>query len=178
MAARLEETRRDLDQDVKQLEQMVVELDQAQKMCAESSVCRDRHVAAMQQELERLQRVRGKAEVLMGKNTMTRKGLQIGHNGYPDAGVDKLRAYMKGNLGFIFATNCILDEIGDVLAENRRWQGAKAGHISNVDLVLPSGPTSMDPSQTSFFQLLSIGTKIVKGQIELTSDLLFVESRK
>ena len=167
---RLEETRRDLDQDVKQLEPVVVKLDQAQKMCAESTTCRDRQVAAMQQELERLQRVRGKAEVLMGKNTMIRKGLQIGHNEYPDAGVDKLRAYMKGNLGFILATNCILDEIRDVLAENRRWQGAKAGKISNVGLVLPSGPTGMEPSQTSFFQLLSIGTKIVKDQIELTSD--------
>ena len=112
----------------------------------------------------------GKAEVLMGKNTVIRKGLQIGHNEFPYADLDKLRAYLKGNLGFIFATNCILDEIRDVLAENRRWQGAKAGQFSNVDLVLPSGPTGMDPSHTSFFQLFSIGTKIVKGQIELTSD--------
>merc|ERR1719321_584554 len=39
-----------------------------------------------------------------------------------------------------------------------------------VNLSLPSGPTGMDPSQTSFFQALNIGTKIVKGQIELTSD--------
>ena len=59
MAAWVEETRRDLDQDVKQLEQMVVDLDQAQKMCAQCPACRDRQVAAMQQELERLQRVRG-----------------------------------------------------------------------------------------------------------------------
>merc|ERR1719229_752167 len=35
---------------------------------------------------------------------------------------------------------------------------------------LPSGPTGMDPSQTSFFQALNIGTKIVKGQIELVSE--------
>merc|ERR1719436_1484896 len=39
-----------------------------------------------------------------------------------------------------------------------------------VDLSLPSGPTGMDPSQTGFFQALNIGTKIVKGQIELISD--------
>ena len=84
--------------------------------------------------------------------------------------VDKLRAYMKGNLGFIFATKGILDEIQDVLAENRRWPGAKAGQISNVDLVFPSGPIGVDPSQTSFFRLLSIGIKIFKDQIELTSD--------
>merc|ERR1719507_1590439 len=37
-------------------------------------------------------------------------------------------------------------------------------------MYLPSGPTGMDPSQTSFFQALNIGTKIVKGQIELVSD--------
>merc|ERR1719215_2332634 len=35
---------------------------------------------------------------------------------------------------------------------------------------LPSGPTGMDPSQTAFFQALNIGTKIVKGQIELVSE--------
>merc|ERR1719453_861031 len=39
-----------------------------------------------------------------------------------------------------------------------------------VDLNIPAGPTGMDPSQTAFFQALNIGTKIVKGQIELTSD--------
>merc|ERR1719436_566372 len=40
---------------------------------------------------------------------------------------------------------------------------------------LPSGPTGMDPSQTSFFQALNIGTKIVKGQIELTSDFAILK---
>ena len=53
----------------------------------------------------------------MGKNTMIRKGLKIGHNECPDAGLDRLRVHMKGNLGFIFATNCTLDEICDVLAK-------------------------------------------------------------
>merc|ERR1719190_13436 len=33
----------------------------------------------------------------------------------------------------------------------------------------------MDPSQTSFFQALNIGTKIVKGQIELTSDFTILK---
>merc|ERR1719174_732805 len=41
---------------------------------------------------------------------------------------------------------------------------------------LPSGPTGMDPSQTSFFQALNIGTKIVKGQIELVSDFPILKS--
>merc|ERR1719199_398668 len=47
---------------------------------------------------------------------------------------------------------------------------ARAGQVAVVDWSIPSGPTGMDPSQTSFFQALNIGTKIVKGQIELVSE--------
>ena len=59
-----------------------------------------------------------RTEILCGKNTMIRKGLQVGHNDCPNAGLDKLRAYMKENLGFIFATNCSFDDIREVLANN------------------------------------------------------------
>ena len=79
-------------------------------------------------------------------------------------------ANMKGNLDFICATNCSLDDIREVFANNRRWQGARAGQVS-----FPSGPTGMDPSQTSFFQLLSIGTKMVgPGASEIVLDLATV----
>merc|ERR1719421_1186105 len=77
---------------------------------------------------------------------------------------------MKGNLGFIFATNCELDDIRTVLSKHTLESAAKAGQVSMVNLDLPSGPTGMDPSQTSFFQTLNIATKIVKGQIELISN--------
>ena len=82
---------------------------------------------------------------------------------------------MKENFGFIFPTICSLNDIRKVLAYNRRWQGARAGQISNVDLVLLSRPTGMDPSQTSFFQLLGIGTKMVgPGASEIVLDLASV----
>ena len=97
-----------------------------------------------------------RAEVLCGKNMMIWKGLQIGHNDCPSAGLDKLRACMKGNLGFILAANCILDFFREVLADNRSWQEVRAGQTSKVDLVVPSGPTGMDPSQT-----VSMRTKMV-----------------
>merc|ERR1719171_2554934 len=48
------------------------------------------------------------AVVLMGKNTMIRKACTIGHERHPEAGMDNLRAQIKGNIGFIFATNCTL----------------------------------------------------------------------
>merc|ERR1719336_3199976 len=127
------------------------------------------YVASKQMQNIRME-FRGKAVVLMGKNTMIRKGLLIGHERHPDAGMDRLRAAINGNMGFIFATNTTLDGIREVLKKHVRSAAAKAGQVSPVDLNLPSGPTGMDPSQTSFFQALNIGTKIVKGQIELVSE--------
>ena len=106
---------------------------------------------------------------------MIRKGLQIGHNDCPNAGLNKLRAYMKENFGFILATNCSLDDIREVLANNRRWQRVRTGHVSNVDLELPSGQSGTDPTQTSCFQLLSVGTKIVgPGASEIVLELATV----
>merc|ERR1719198_2166862 len=101
---------------------------------------------------------------------MIRKALTIGHERHPEAGMDRLRAAMLGNIGFIFATNCQLDDIREVLKKHRKSSAAKTGQMSMVAMSLPSGPTGMDPSQTSFFQALNIGTKIVKGQIELISE--------
>merc|ERR1719463_430661 len=106
------------------------------------------HVASKQMQDIRID-LRGKAVVLMGKNTMIRKALQLGHEQHPDAGLDNLRAAIKGNLGFIFATNCELDDIRDVLGKHVLESAAKAGQSSMVNLDLPSGPTGMDPSQTS-----------------------------
>jgi len=127
------------------------------------------HVASKQMQDIRIE-LRGKAVILMGKNTMIRKGLQIGHERHPEAGMDKLRAAVNGNMGFIFATNCTLDDIRECLGRHTRQSAAKAGQVSVVDWFIPAGPTGMDPSQTAFFQALNIGTKIVKGQIELVSD--------
>merc|ERR1719345_731992 len=100
---------------------------------------------------------------------MIRKALQMGHEEHPDAGLETLRASIRGNLGFIFATNCELDDIRETLNKFVLEASAKPGQTSNVNLDIPSGPTGMDPSQTSFFQTLNIATKIVKGQIELIS---------
>jgi len=58
------------------------------------------YVASKQMQNIRMD-LRGRAVVLMGKNTMIRKALQIGHEAHPDAGLDTLRSVMKGNLGFI-----------------------------------------------------------------------------
>merc|ERR1712194_795491 len=96
-------------------------------------------------------------------------GLSLGHEMHPEAGLENLRAAMKGNLGFIFATNCELDDIEAALGKFVLEAAAKSGQTSMANVEIPAGPTGMDPSQTSFFQTLNIATKIVKGQIELIS---------
>merc|ERR1712232_1439608 len=101
-----------------------------------------------------------------------------GHERHPDAGMDKLRAACVGNMGYIFATNCQLDEIRECLKRHRKSAAAKAGQVSMVDLSLPAGPTGMDPSQTGFFQALNIATKIVKGQIELVSEFMLLKKQE
>lgn len=127
------------------------------------------HVTSKQFQDVRME-LRGRATVLMGKNTMIRKGLSIGHERHPDIGMDKLRSAIMGNIGFIFAQECSLDDIREVLKKHRKESAAKSGQTSLVDMNLPAGPTGMDPSQTAFFQALNIGTKIVKGQIELVTE--------
>jgi len=127
------------------------------------------HVGSKQMQDIRLA-LRGQAVVLMGKNSMIRKALSIGHERHADAGMDKIRSIMYGNIGFIFATTSTLDQVREIIGEYKVMSAAKAGQVAIVDWSIPSGPTGMDPSQTSFFQALNIGTKIVKGQIELISE--------
>ena len=69
----------------------------------------------------------GRAEVPGGKNTVIRKGLQIGPNDFPNVWLDKLRTYMKGNLGFILATNCSLEIF------ERCWQTTVFGKEQEPD---------------------------------------------
>jgi len=75
---------------------------------------------------------------------------------------------VRGNIGFVF-TNGDLNEVRKIVTENKVPAGAKAGVIAPIDVVIPPGPTGLDPGQTNFFQTLNIGTKIVKGTIEIIS---------
>lgn len=131
------------------------------------------NVGSSQMQQVRMQ-LRGKAEVLMGKNTLIRKVI----NGYlkknPGHPYESVLPLIKGNVGFVF-TNGDLGEIREVIESNRVPAPARVGSIAPCDVVVPAGPTGCDPGQTSFFQALQIGTKIQKGQIEIVSDVLLVK---
>jgi large subunit ribosomal protein LP0 len=117
--------------------------------------------------------LRGKATVLMGKNTMIRTALRKHMLVNDSLNLDKLVEVINGNMGFVFCHGD-MDEIREICTSNRKPAAAKAGVVAMCDVVLPQGPTGMDPSQTNFFQTLNIPTKIVKGAVELISEVKVV----
>jgi len=112
--------------------------------------------------------LRGKAVVLMGKNTMMRKAIRGILEKNPS--LERLLPHIKQNVGFVF-TNEELTEIRDMLLANKVKAPAKAGALAPLDVVVPAQNTGMGPEKTSFFQALSIPTKITKGTIEIISDV-------
>jgi len=111
--------------------------------------------------------IRGKGIVLMGKNTIIRtvlrERIEKGATQY-----ETLLPFIVGNIGFVFS-NGDLGALRTVVTSNKVPASAKTGVVAPIDVVIPPGPTGLDPGQTSFFQTLNIGTKIVKGSIEMTT---------
>ena len=114
--------------------------------------------------------LRGKAVLLMGKNTQIRRVLYKQSNHAFHALADKIHA----NLGFVF-TKGDVKEIRDTLEALKVDAPAKAGTVAPNDVIVPAGPTGLEPTQTSFLQALFIQSKIVKGQIEILSDVHLIK---
>jgi len=108
--------------------------------------------------------LRGKAQILMGKNTVIRKILRREQKTNP--GLTSLLEKIRGNIGFIF-TNGDLIELRDKVLEKQDPAPAKTGQIAPCDVFISPGPTGLDPGQTAFFQALNIATKINRGAIEI-----------
>jgi len=115
--------------------------------------------------------LRGTGVVLMGKNTMVRRALRTILADFP--AFEKLMPYVKGNIGFVF-TNGDLKEVREVILANKVAAPARAGALAPVDVFVPPGNTGMEPGKTSFFQALSIPTKIARGTIEITNEVQVV----
>jgi len=119
--------------------------------------------------------LRGQAIVLMGKNTLVRKILRDMIEGEKMTKLEALLPLVSGNMGFVF-TNGSLPEIRKLILENKVPAAAKSGTFAQKDVFLPPGPTGLDPGQTNFFQALNIATKIVKGAIEIVSEVHLIKS--
>lgn len=114
--------------------------------------------------------LRGKAEIMMGKNTMMRKCIRDYVEANPGSPVECLIETCRGNVGFVF-TNADLGDVRGILESNVRPAPARVGAIAPSSVVVPAGPTGCDPGQTAFFQTLQIATKITRGQIEMVNDV-------
>jgi len=116
--------------------------------------------------------LRGQAIVLMGKNTMMRKAIR--RHLENNAALEKLLPFIKGNVGLVF-TKGDLPEVCKIIQENKVAAPAKAGAIANLDVTVPAQCTALGPEKTSFFQALSIQTKITKGTIEILNDVKLIK---
>lgn len=112
--------------------------------------------------------LRGSAVLLFGKNTIMRKVIREAAEANPN--LKTLNDYIFGNIGFVF-TNGDLSQVRSILTKEKVPAAARAGAIAPIDYFLNPGPTGLDPGQTAFFQALNIGTKIVKGAIEIINEV-------
>jgi len=107
----------------------------------------------------------------MGKNTMIRKAIR-GHIQNNPA-LEELLNHVKGNIGFVFVKDD-LAAAKKILLDNKVSAPAKTGSIAPWNVTVTAGNTGMEPTQTSFLQALNIPSKINKGQIEITTDILLI----
>jgi len=134
-------------------------------------LCNVDHVGSKQMQQIRIS-LRGKGCLLMGKKTLMRKIIkdQI------KSGNNKLSSLLEPdnllikNTGLIFC-NDDLQEVRQLVESNKVPAPAKANSLAQCDVTIPAGPTGMDPGQTAFFQALNIPTKILKGAVEIVSDV-------
>jgi len=116
--------------------------------------------------------LRGKAAVLMGKNTLIRKVLREKIVSNPK--LESLLPYVVSNMGFVF-TNDNLNQVRGIILSHKIPAAARVGTFAPNEVIIPAGSTGLDPGQTAFFQTLNISTKIVKGAIEIMNPVTLVK---
>ena len=121
--------------------------------------------------------------VLIGKNTIARLAIKIlttkddpSADYYPQQqkygkkpNVAPLSEHIKGKIGFVFCDKSYVD-LKNIIEKEKIKMPAKAGVIAPVEVVLPAGPTFLDPGRIGEFQRLGIQTKINKNAIEINKD--------
>jgi len=112
--------------------------------------------------------LRGKAVLLMGKNTMIRRAIRANIERNPD--LNNLLPLIFGNVGLVF-TKGDLGAIRDQVQTLRVPAAAKAGILAPKDVIVPKGMTTLEPTKTSFLHAFNIASKINRGQIEFLNDI-------
>jgi len=112
--------------------------------------------------------MRGKAVLLMGKNTMVRKAIKGVAEQHPKLQI--LLPYIKNNVGLLFCKEDLAG-VRKIVLDLKVAAPAKVGAFCPNDVIIPAGPTGMEPTQTSFLQALNIPSKINKGQVDILNDV-------
>nr|CAD1834613.1 unnamed protein product [Ananas comosus var. bracteatus] len=138
--------------------------------------------------------LRGDSIILMGKNTLIRRCIKIHAEKSGNKDYLNLLPLLVGNVGLIF-TKGDLKEVSEELlsirdvatlspfvlmmfmaiSTNQVGAPARVGLVAPIDVVVPPGNTGLDPSQTSFFQVLNIPTKINKGTVEIITPVELIK---
>jgi len=125
------------------------------------------------------QELRGSATFLFGKNTMLRKVLrdkcEREQADEPEKAEKQLKllGLIEGNVGLLF-TDAPVKSMRDEVEAKTLPCAAKVGIIAPCNVMVKAGPTGCDPTQTAFFQLMEIPTKINRGQVEIVSDVVVI----
>ncbi|KAL9421642.1 hypothetical protein CISIN_1g036252mg [Citrus sinensis] len=112
--------------------------------------------------------------VLMGKNTMMKRSIRLHAERTGNRDLLNLIPLLQGNVGMIF-TKGDLKEVSDEVSKHKVAAPARVGLVAPIDVVVPPGNTGLDPSQTSFFQVLNIPTKINKGTVEIITPVELIK---
>jgi large subunit ribosomal protein LP0 len=134
------------------------------------------HVGSNQMQKVRIS-IRGKGAILCGKNTMIRRVMTdlVESQKYPQLDSLLQSDLIKFNVALIFTSVNELAEVRKIVESNQVPAAAKTGVVAPVDVILPAGPTGLDPGQTAFFQAANIATKITKGSIELVNPITLIK---
>ncbi|KAJ9684564.1 hypothetical protein PVL29_016840 [Vitis rotundifolia] len=118
--------------------------------------------------------LRGDSVVLMGKNTMMKRSIRLHAEKTGNQAFLNLIPLLVGNVGLIF-TRGDLKEVSEEVAKYKVGAPARVGLVAPIDVIVPPGNTGLDPSQTSFFQVLNIPTKINKGTVEIITPVELIK---
>ncbi|EFJ38349.1 hypothetical protein SELMODRAFT_437282 [Selaginella moellendorffii] len=126
-------------------------------------------------QLQQIRRgLRPESVVLMGKNTLMKRTIRTYAERSGNMAVLSLMPLLVGNVGLIF-TKGDLKEVREEVAKYKVGAPARVGLVAPIDVTIPPGSTGLDPSQTSFFQVLNIPTKINKGTVEIVSSVELIK---
>ncbi|MFW9994435.1 MAG: 50S ribosomal protein L10 [Candidatus Odinarchaeota archaeon] len=107
-----------------------------------------------------------KTVIKVSKNTLK----QIAFSRSQKKGLDKLLKEIDGSCGLVFS-NANPFKLQQFLSRNQVEAPAKPGMISTVDVVIPAGPTDLNPGPV-IGELNSIGARasVQKGKIQIMND--------